>query len=222
MGRAVASVDLPCDWAQFLYTFAERGLEDSAIIIIATWYRGRPAMTQQFYMKHGHPDGDLMTSLLAYQWFEETRKHFQNQYADRRVAWNREWFACAKVGLMLHVMHAISGSVQVLSKAFEDHKHAFPQVPKRDFAMRKAEPLHKPHPLSFLKAEWECMINMLFWCRICSLERTTSALDTQGLRRRSVMWHAHDVYSRLGEPLWCGATVHGSIEVQRSKNVSTN
>ena len=91
-------------------------------------------MTQQFYMNHGHPDGDPMTSLLAYQWFEVTRKHFRNQYhADWKIAWNKEWNACAKVGLFHHVMHAISESVQVLSKAFEDHKEAFPQVPKRVF-----------------------------------------------------------------------------------------
>ena len=30
-------------------------------------------MTQQFHMNHGHPDGDLMTSLLAYHWFYATR-----------------------------------------------------------------------------------------------------------------------------------------------------
>ena len=133
MGRAVANMDLPCDWAHFLYNCAERGIEDSAIIIIATWFREGPAMTQQLYMNHGHPDGDLMTSFLAYQWFEETRKHFRNQYADQRVAWNEEWNVCARVGLMHHVMRAISESVQVLSKAFEDHKDAFPQVPKRNF-----------------------------------------------------------------------------------------
>ena len=26
-------------------------------------------MTQQFNVNHGHPDGDLMTSILAYEWF---------------------------------------------------------------------------------------------------------------------------------------------------------
>ena len=47
MGHATACMDLPCEWAQFLYTCAERGLEDRALILIATWYRQGPAMTQQ-------------------------------------------------------------------------------------------------------------------------------------------------------------------------------
>ena len=57
VGQAVACMDLPCDWAQFLYTCAERGLEDSATVIIATWYREGPAMTQQLYMKSWTPRG---------------------------------------------------------------------------------------------------------------------------------------------------------------------
>ena len=63
MGQATACMDLPCEWAQFLYTCAERGIEDSALILIATWYRQGPPMTQQFSVNHGHPDGDLMTSI---------------------------------------------------------------------------------------------------------------------------------------------------------------
>ena len=51
-GSAVAGMDLPCDWAQFLSTCAERGVEDSAIIIITTWHREGPGMTQQCYMNH--------------------------------------------------------------------------------------------------------------------------------------------------------------------------
>ena len=35
MGQATACMDLPCEWAQFLYTCAERGIEDSALILIA-------------------------------------------------------------------------------------------------------------------------------------------------------------------------------------------
>ena len=52
-----ACMDLPCERAQFLYVCAERGLEDSGLILIATWQREGPAMTQQFNMNHGHPDG---------------------------------------------------------------------------------------------------------------------------------------------------------------------
>ena len=66
MGHATACMDLPCEWAQFLCMCAERGLEDSALILIATWHRQGPAMTQQFNVNHGHPDGDLSTSFLAY------------------------------------------------------------------------------------------------------------------------------------------------------------
>ena len=53
---------------------AERGLEESALILIATWHRQGTAVTQQFNMNHGHPDGDLVTSILAYLWFIECRK----------------------------------------------------------------------------------------------------------------------------------------------------
>ena len=35
MGRAFAAMSLPCDWAQFLYLCTERGMEESALIIIA-------------------------------------------------------------------------------------------------------------------------------------------------------------------------------------------
>ena len=45
MCQAVACMDLPCDWAQFLHTCAERGLEDGAIIIIiANWHREGPGL----------------------------------------------------------------------------------------------------------------------------------------------------------------------------------
>ena len=74
IGHVTACMDLPCEWAQFLYTCAERGLEDSALILIATWHRQGTAVTQQFNMNLGHPDGDLVTSILAYLWFVECRK----------------------------------------------------------------------------------------------------------------------------------------------------
>ena len=95
MGQSTACVDLPCDWAQFLYVCAERGLEKSAIILIATWRREGPAI-QQFNLNHSHPDGDLLTSILAYQWFVETRRYYFESYAnDWKTAWNREWTACS-------------------------------------------------------------------------------------------------------------------------------
>ena len=45
MGHATARMDLPCEWAQFLYTCAEQGLEDSALTLIATWL-GEPRCTR--------------------------------------------------------------------------------------------------------------------------------------------------------------------------------
>ena len=112
---------------------AERGLEDSAIILIATWQREGPAMTQQFNMSHGHPDGDLLTSILAYEWFLANRRDYKQIYTDWRTSWTREWNACAKVGLMHHVLVAIHESVMVLQQMFNEHKHAFPEAPKRHF-----------------------------------------------------------------------------------------
>ena len=69
----------------FLYTCAVRGLEDGALILVATWYRQGPAMTQQFNVNHGHPDGDLMTSILAYEWYLECKKAYTSKYDDWQV-----------------------------------------------------------------------------------------------------------------------------------------
>ena len=133
MGHATACMDLPCEWAQFLYTSAERGLEDSALILIATWYRQGPAMTQQFNVNHGHPDGDLMTSILAYEWYLEGKKMYATRYTDGRVSASQEWKACTKVGLIHHVLVASHESVLVLKHTFDEHRQAFPEVPKRKF-----------------------------------------------------------------------------------------
>ena len=133
MGHAAACMDLPCEWAQFLYTCAERGLEDSALILIATWCRQGPAMTQQFNVNHGHPDGDLMTSIPAYEWYLECMKNCLSKYTDWRVNSTQEWKACTKVGLIHHVLVAIHESVLVLKHTFDEHRQLFPDVPKRRF-----------------------------------------------------------------------------------------
>ena len=133
IGCVTACMDLPCEWAQFLYVCAERGLEDSALILIATWRREGPAMTQQFNMNHGHSDGDLLTSILAYEWFLENKRHYNQKYTDWRTSWARECNACTKVGLMHRVLVAIHDSVTVLQQMFNEHKHAFPEAPRRHF-----------------------------------------------------------------------------------------
>ena len=120
MGHATACMDLPCEWAQFLYTCAERGLEDSALFLIATWYREGPAMTQQFNVNHGHPDGDLLTSILAYEWLLENRKTYSHKYSDWKTLWTQEWKACSKVGLIHHIMAAVHDSVLVLQHVFNE------------------------------------------------------------------------------------------------------
>ena len=106
---------------------------DSALILIATWYRQGPAMTQQFNVNHGHPDGDLSTSILAYEWFLECQKTYSNKYGDWKTNAMLEWKACSKVGLIHHVLVAIHESVLVLKHTFDEHGHAFPEVPKRRF-----------------------------------------------------------------------------------------
>ena len=133
MGQATACMDLPCEWAQFLYTCAERGIEDSALILIATWYRQGPPMTQQFNVNHGHPDGDLMTSILAYEWYLECRRNYDSKYVDWQITSAQEWKACTRVGLIHHVLVAIHESVQVLKHTFDEHRQLFPDVPKRRF-----------------------------------------------------------------------------------------
>ena len=130
IGHATACMDLPCEWAQFLYTCAERGLEDSAIILIAIWHRQGSPVTQQFNLNHGHPDGDLVTSILAYLWFLECKKHHSSRPDDAAAM---EWRACAKIGLIHHVMAAIHESVMVLRQLFKENRQAFPEVPTRSF-----------------------------------------------------------------------------------------
>ena len=122
MGHAKACMDLPCEWAQLLHICAERGLEDSALILIATWHRQGPAMTQQLNVNHGHPDGDLMTSILAYEWYLERMKTYSTKYTDWRTNTTQEWKACTKVGLIHHVLVAIHESVLVLKHTFEQHQ----------------------------------------------------------------------------------------------------
>ena len=52
---------------QFLHTCAERGMQDSALIIIATWYCEGPGMTQQLYMNYWHPHDDIMTKIPPFK-----------------------------------------------------------------------------------------------------------------------------------------------------------
>ena len=78
--------------------------------------------------------GSSNDSAVQYEgWFAHTRRHFSNTYTDWRLAWQREWNACSKVGLMQHVMSAIHESVLVLQKVYSNHIEAFPQAPKRQF-----------------------------------------------------------------------------------------
>ena len=115
IGHATACMDLPCEWAQFLYTCAERGLEDSALILIAIWHRQGTPVTQQFNLNHGHPDGDLVTSILAYLWFLEWKKNHASRPDDAAAM---EWKACARIGLI---------------HTFKENRQAFPEVPTRSF-----------------------------------------------------------------------------------------
>ena len=130
IGHATACMDLPCEWAQFLYTCAERGLEDSAIILIAIWHRQGSPVTQQLNLNHGHPDGDPVTSILAYLWYIECKKNHSSRPDDAAAM---EWRACAKIGLIHHVLVAIHESVMVLRQTFKENRQAFPEVPSRSF-----------------------------------------------------------------------------------------
>ena len=47
-------------------------------------------MTQQFNMNHGYPDGDLLTSILAYEWFLENKRHYNQKYTDWKTSWSQD------------------------------------------------------------------------------------------------------------------------------------
>ena len=97
-------------------------------------------MTQQFNVNHGHPDGDLMTSILAYEWYLECRKAYTSKYEDWQTNSTQEWKACTRVGLIHHVLVAIHDSVLVLKHTFDEHRQLFPVVPKRRFGTRVFNP----------------------------------------------------------------------------------
>ena len=105
----------------------------SSVILIATWHRQGSAVTQQLNMNHGHPDGDLVTSILAYLWFLECKKFYTSRYPDWGDTSPMEWKACTRVGLIHHVLAAIHESVLVLKQTFSEHRQAFSEVPKRSF-----------------------------------------------------------------------------------------
>ena len=48
-------------------------------------------MTQQLNVNHGHPDGDLLTSILAYEWFLANKRTYSNKYSDWKTLWTQEW-----------------------------------------------------------------------------------------------------------------------------------
>ena len=68
-----------------------------------------------------------MTSIL------ECKKAYTSKYEDWQVNSTQEWKACAKVGLIHHVLVAIHESVLVLKHTFDEHRQLFPDVPKRRF-----------------------------------------------------------------------------------------
>ena len=108
MGQAVAAMDLPCDWAEVLHICAERGLEDNALIVIAMWHREASPMTQQYFINHGHPDGDVMADLLDFHWYCGIREYYGHYFVNRNDAKKQEQWSCKGAGLLHHIMQ-ISG-----------------------------------------------------------------------------------------------------------------
>ena len=104
-------------------------LEESDIspMILRSLAAGRPFSRLPFF----HPDGDLVTSILAYLWFIERKRNYASR-PDHDAA-TMEWRACAKVGLTHHVLVAIHESVMVLRQTFRENRHVFPEVPTRSF-----------------------------------------------------------------------------------------
>ena len=74
-----------------------------------------------------------MTSLLAYQWFLACQRNHSSRPDDAPAL---VWKACAKVGLIYHVLAAIHDSVMVLRQTFKENRQAFPEVPPRSFGSR--------------------------------------------------------------------------------------
>ena len=71
-----------------------------------------------------------MTSILAYLWFIECKKNHSSRPDDAAAM---EWRACAKIGLIHHVLVAIHESVMVLRQTFKENRQAFPEVPTKSF-----------------------------------------------------------------------------------------
>ena len=124
-------MDLPCDWAQFLYVCAER----------------RPRR------QRCHSDSDLVqgrtcddTAVQYEPWTSRwrlvdeypcLRVVSRNQKPLHQCLYRLEDIMESWVGLMHHVLVAIHESVLVLQKMYSDHKEAFSQAPKRQFGVIK-------------------------------------------------------------------------------------
>ena len=76
-----------------------------------------------------------MTSILAYLWFIECKKHRSSRLDDAAAM---EWRACAKIGLIHHVLAAIHESVMVLRQTFKENRQAFPEVPTTSLGVLEA------------------------------------------------------------------------------------
>ena len=64
-------------------TTAERELEDSAVILIAIWFREGPAMTQQLNLNHGHPDGEFGDKEVLFSFLCQRLEDCMEQGIDR-------------------------------------------------------------------------------------------------------------------------------------------
>ena len=81
-------------------------------------------------------------SILAYEWYLECMRTYSTKYNDWKTNTKQEWKACTKVGLIHHVLVAIHESVLVLKHTFDEHRQAFPDVPKRRFGSPSIRPCY--------------------------------------------------------------------------------
>ena len=74
----------------------------------------------------------MRTSILAYEWNDTTTRSILTGEPCGRES-GMPAVPCTKVGLMHRILVAIHRSVIVLQQMFNEHKHAFPEAPKRHF-----------------------------------------------------------------------------------------
>ena len=98
-------------------------------------------VTQLLNSNHVHPDGDVMTRLLAYHWFCTTRDYHASYASNSKEAWNAEIRSCKSVGLLHHITHVAWEQLNCSRRRTNSTVLPSPHLPKtpNDFWLERCD-----------------------------------------------------------------------------------